>query len=319
VSRSHEALGRVSSVDVRQLWPHEERDFTPWLLENSEVLEAALGIDIELHRREERIGDFSLDIIGRDLSSDAPLIIENQLEPSDHRHLGQLLTYASGSDAGTIVWIARSFSEPHRSALDWLNAHTGDGIRFFGIEIRAIRVDDSRPAPVLEVVARPNDWERRVASSTKPLSRRMELYREFWDRYLAIARSKGWTTARTPQAQSWIAQPSGLSGVLISSAFTKQGLASEIYLDVGDAERNLSRFEKLKEQHEAFEAAYGGVLEWQDLPEKKACRIVEYLPDVSIEAEEQWTAYLDWLADRHGRLRAALLTLGGVNRAVGEG
>jgi len=187
MSASGGGFGEVSSVDLRQLWPHEERDFTPWLLENSVLLERALGIDIELHHREERIGDFSLDIIGRDLSSDAPLIIENQLEPSDHRHLGQLLTYASGSDAGTIVWIARSFSEPHRSALDWLNTHTSDGIRFFGIEIRAIRVDDSRPAPVLEVVARPNDWERRVASSTKPLSPKMELYREFWDRYLTVA------------------------------------------------------------------------------------------------------------------------------------
>jgi hypothetical protein len=318
MSGDDERLGRVSSVDVRHIWPHEERDFTPWLLEHSKVLEQALGIDIELHHREERIGDFSLDIIGRDLSSDAPLIIENQLEPSDHRHLGQLLTYASGSDAGTIVWIARSFSEPHRSALDWLNAHTSDGIRFFGIEIRAIRVDDSRPAPVLEVVARPNDWERRVASSTKPLSPKMELYREFWDRYLAIARAKGWTTARTPQAQSWIAQPSGLSGVLISAAFTRQGLASEIYFDVGDADRNLNRFERLQEQREAFEAAYGRTLEWQDLPEKKACRVVEYLPDVAIEDHQDWTDHLEWLTDRHARLRSALLELGGVNRAVGE-
>ncbi len=311
-------LGTINNVDLRQLWPHEERDFTPWLLENSEMLERALGIDIELHQREERIGDFSLDIIGRDLSSDAPLIIENQLEPSDHRHLGQLLTYASGSDAGTIVWVARSFSEPHRSALDWLNAHTSDGIRFFGIEIRAIRVDDSRPAPVFEVVARPNDWERRVASSTKPTSPRMELYREFWGRYLSIARSKGWTTARTPQAQSWIAQPSGLSGVLISAAFGKQGLASEIYFDVGDAERNLSRFERLREQQESFDASYGAPLEWQELPERKACRVVEYLADASIDDEAKWSDYLEWLTQRHGRLRDALTGLGGVNRAVGE-
>jgi hypothetical protein len=317
MSASGGGFGEVSSVDLRQLWPHEERDFTPWLLENSVLLERALGIDIELHHREERIGDFSLDIIGRDLSSDAPLIIENQLEPSDHRHLGQLLTYASGSDAGTIVWIARSFSEPHRSALDWLNTHTSDGIRFFGIEIRAIRVDDSRPAPVLEVVARPNDWERRVASSTKPLSPKMELYREFWDRYLTVARSQGWTTARTPQAQSWIAQPSGLSGVLISAAFGKQGLASEIYFDVGDAERNLSRFESLRSQQSDFESSYGGALEWQDLPERKACRVVEYLPDASIDDESKWPAYLDWLTDRHGRLRGALAALGGVNQAVG--
>ena len=97
-----------------------------------------------------------------------PLIVENQIEQSDHRHLGQLLTYAAGADAGTVVWVTKGFRDEHRVALDWLNEHTGEEIRFFGLVVRALQVGDSLPAPLLEVVVQPNDWQKTVRRAAAP-------------------------------------------------------------------------------------------------------------------------------------------------------
>ncbi|MBM2822711.1 MAG: hypothetical protein HW413_1457 [Thermoleophilia bacterium] len=126
-----EALGKVDWLDIRAVWPNEATSFTPWLLDNADVLGDTLGLEIQLEEAEHSVGGFSLDLIGRDLTHEARLIVENQIEQSDHGHLGQLLTYTAGTDAATIVWIARGFRDEHRVALDWLNEHTGEDIRFF--------------------------------------------------------------------------------------------------------------------------------------------------------------------------------------------
>jgi hypothetical protein len=313
------ALGELREVDVRELWQHEERDFTPWLMANKHHLERALGVDIELDEREQSVGPFELDIIGRKLADNSVLLVENQLGGSDHRHLGQLLTYAGGVSASTVVWIATSFNEQHRSALEWLNDHTAESVGFFGIELRAIRIDESRPAPIFDVVVRPNDWERSVAAAKSPgLSKRQELYRSFWSRYLDVARERGWTTAQSAQPQSWIAVPSGLSGLGVNAAFGGQRLAAELYFSGSDGERNLRRMRSLQDERERFEQHYGAALEWQDLEGRLACRIVEYLEDADILDEDRWDEYLAWVIDRHTRLRRALDDLGGPARAVGE-
>lgn len=316
---SADGFGQVRAVDVRELWQHEERDFTPWLLNNKDRLEAALGLDIELDAREHAVGGFELDLIGRDTSDGSPIIIENQLAGSDHRHLGQLLTYAGGVEASTVIWIATSFTEPHRSAMEWLNAHTVETVSFFAIELRAIRIDDSRPAPIFDVVVRPNDWERRVATvRSAGLSERQELFVAFWAAFLAVARDRGWTAARSPQPQQWTATPSGISGLTINGSFGRRGLSAELYFQHPDADRNLSRFRSLLAQQDRFEASYGGALDWQELEGRRACRIADYLPDASIEDRDHWDGCLAWLVDRHGRLRTALDALGGTAVAVGE-
>jgi len=141
------ALGRLELVDPRLVWKNEAYDLTPWLLENSELLGEALGIDLEFEAAEHPVGGFSLDLVGRDITNDAVLVVENQLEGTDHSHLGQVLTYAAGTAASTIVWIATSFREEHRQALDWLNENTGEDTHFFGIEIQVGQIGDSARAP----------------------------------------------------------------------------------------------------------------------------------------------------------------------------
>jgi len=160
------ALGRLTPVDPRGVWVNEARDLTPWLLANWDHLANALGIELELTASEHPVGGFSLDLVGRDLTHDSVLMVENQLEGSDHGHLGQLVTYAAGTGAATIVWIATTFREEHRQALDWLNEHTYPDIRLFGIQLEVVKIGDSLPAPVLHVVSQPNDWQKRVRSAT---------------------------------------------------------------------------------------------------------------------------------------------------------
>ena len=158
-------LGRLTSVDLREIWTSESGDFTPWLAseENLTVLGDTLDLELELEAQEKAVGPFRADILCRDMGSNALVLIENQLERTDHGHLGQLLTYASGLEAATIVWIAGRFNEEHRATLDWLNAITEERFRFFGLEVELWRIGSSLAAPKFNIVSKPNDWSRSVA------------------------------------------------------------------------------------------------------------------------------------------------------------
>ena len=148
-------LGRIEHIDAREVWPHEAHDLTPWLLDNAEILGEVLKLDIELNEAEHPVGSFSLDLIGRDLTNGCVLIVENQLEQTDHGHLGQLLTYAAGTDAGTVVWVSPSFRDEHREALDLLNDLGADRVRFFGVELGVIKIGDSAPPRTCRCVLSP--------------------------------------------------------------------------------------------------------------------------------------------------------------------
>ena len=161
-------LSRLRVVPVREVWRHEAHDFTQWMLDNADVLADVLGMDLELEAAEHPVGGFSLDLIGREVATGHVVIVENQLERSDHTHLGQILTYAGGTNPQTIVWCAPAFTEPHRAAIDWLNEHTDEETRFFAVEVAAVQIDDSRPAPMFKLVAQPNDWAKQVHVETTP-------------------------------------------------------------------------------------------------------------------------------------------------------
>jgi hypothetical protein len=158
-------LGRLEQVDPRTVWKSEAGDLTPWVIEHLDLLAISLGIEIVPVEREKRVGSFALDVLGEDVAG-RPVIVENQLEPTDHAHLGQLLVYASGLGAAIVIWLTPSFRDEHRSALDWLNERTDDGVYFFGVELGVVRIDGSPPAPIFRVVARPNDWQKAVKSGT---------------------------------------------------------------------------------------------------------------------------------------------------------
>ena len=162
-------LGRIEKAGLREAWPHEAADLTPWLGDHVSELGAALGLELELQSSEAPVGTLSLDLLARDTGTNRTVIIENQLEPTDHDHLGKLLTYAGGYDANVIVWVARNFRDEHRQALDWLNQHTDDDTEFFGVVVEVWKIDGSRPAPHFNMVAAPNEWRREAVESSGPL------------------------------------------------------------------------------------------------------------------------------------------------------
>src|SRR6267143_5357689 len=165
-------LGRLERIDLRDIWTSEAADFTPWLAqsENLEVLATTLGIEqLELEAQEKLIGPFRADILCKDIGSDQWVLIENQLERTDHLHLGQLLTYAAGLQAVTIVWIAAKFTEEHRATLDWLNKITDDSIRFFGLEVKLWRIGASPAAPSFDIVSKPNNWSQSVKQAARAI------------------------------------------------------------------------------------------------------------------------------------------------------
>ena len=200
------AVGRLERVDARTVWAHEERDFTPWLLAHADYLGEALGIDLEMEAAEHRVGPFELDLLGRDLANGAVLIAENQLAPTDHGHLGQLLTYAAGTDAGTIIWIATHVGEQHRQAIDWLNQRTDEETSFWAVELELLRIGTSVPAPHFKVVAAPNEWQksaRKIGQAAKSGGGKAVLYAAFWPKLIERlnAERPDWTRRSPDGAQ----------------------------------------------------------------------------------------------------------------------
>ena len=186
------SLGRLEPVAVREVWPNEESDFTPWLAEpeNLGVLADALGMSLEFVAREEKVGPYSADILCRDPNDQTKVVVENQLGQTDHDHLGKLLTYAAHFNARVLVWVARTFTDQHRAALDWLNEVSETGTRFFGLEIELWKIGDSVPAPKFNVVARPNDWTRDgVDAAALTDTQRMQL--AFWEGFTEFVSRKG--------------------------------------------------------------------------------------------------------------------------------
>lgn len=156
------SFGRVEDVAVREAFAHEAFNLTPWLAHNLDRLSDEIGIKLDLEGTEVKVGGFAADILARDVVQDRLVLVENQLETSDHTHLGQIMTYLAGLDASIMIWIAPSFREPHLAAIHWLNRHTDDSFAFFAVRLRVVRIGASEMAPLFEAVEKPNDWERQV-------------------------------------------------------------------------------------------------------------------------------------------------------------
>jgi hypothetical protein len=230
-------LGRLERIDLREYWKKEDTEFTPWLAkeENIELLSEAIEIELEVQNQEESVGPFRADILCKDTTSDHFVLIENQLERTDHTHLGQLMTYAAGLDAVTIIWIAQKFTEEHRAALDWLNRITDETFNFFGIEIELYRIGDSPAAPMFNIVAKPNDWSKLVkkSASTQNLTDVKILQQEFWQglkSYLETEKSS--FKMQNPAPQHWTNIALGKSDFNLSATVnSREGLIS-IWLNI---------------------------------------------------------------------------------------
>lgn len=292
-------LGMIDSVDVRIRWRNEEADFTPWLAEEAhlQILGDAIGLDLELEGTEVPIGSFRADILARD-NDGRTVIIENQLNKTDHKHLGQLITYASGIDARIVIWICREVTDEHRQAVDWLNEMTVADVAFFACEIELWKIDDSRPAPRFNVVASPNDWSKSVKSgpNVKSLSSTKAGHLEFWNALKEyMTNSETDLRLRTPRPQHWYSIAIGRSKFHLSLTTNTQvkRLGCELYIRGKLAKL---AFGKLIEDREAIEDVLGG-LEWQELPDGQDCRIIQYR-DGDSKNKHVWPDLHEWMKER---------------------
>lgn len=298
-------LGRLERVDLRTAWIGEARAFTPWLAspDNISLLGEAIGIELEVDSQEKDVGPFRADILCRDTVNNHFVLIENQLERTDHAHLGQLLTYAAGLEAVTIVWIASRFTDEHRAALDWLNNGTNTGINFFGIEIELWRIGSSPMAPKFNVVSQPNDWSKAVrqqasSSQSTPMTEFQRLHLEFWTQFRQFLEDRG-SPIRTqrPSTDHWTDVAVGRSNFHLSAtnAMRDNNSAVSLILSGPDAKPHfkliqLRHRDVVEERMSPF-----GPAEWRLLPGRKVSTI-KIARASTPSNPATWPALNEWMA-----------------------
>lgn len=293
-------FGILKKVDIKEIWKNEASEFTVWLCNNLSTLGDVLEMELELEKREADVGELSLDILARDIGRNRLVVIENQFGRTDHKHLGQLLTYAAGYDSSAVVWIAEELREEHRQTLDWLNQNTTENIEFYGVVIEVIQIDNSRPAYNFKLVAFPNEWRKTNISSGTQISEKREAYRLYFQNLIDALRAKNFTNAQKGQPQSWYSFSSGLQGgITYSNSFAQGGrVRAEIYIDRGDTKLNKDLFDKLLESKDDLEKEYGEPLEWERLDSKRASKIAIYRPGSIEEDEKALDEIKDWSIEK---------------------
>jgi hypothetical protein len=295
-------LGRFNAVDLRNIWTSEDKHFTPWLAqpENLELLGEALGMELELEAQEKDVGPFRADLLCKNTAEeDSWVVIENQLEKTDHKHLGQLLTYGAGLHAKTIVWISAQFSEEHRAAIDWLNRMVNGSVRFFGIEIELWKIGDSAAAPRFNVVSKPNDWEATVENARDAIgadegNRSQKLRRRYWSAFREYLREHHSSLRpQKPSQENWYSFGVGSSRAHTNALLITRSsnIAVELRMNTDDAK---DIYRELYEQKDAIETAIGAPLDWREMPDRKASRIVLFRSADGYN-EESWPEQFAWL------------------------
>lgn len=306
------SLGRMKRVELRDIWKSEPQGFTPWLArdENLELLADTVGLDLELESQEKGVGPFKADLVCKDTANGTTVLIENQLEKTDHVHLGQLLTYAAGLDAITIVWVAQRFTDEHRAALDWLNEHTAEKISFFGLEIELWQIGDSPVAPKFNIVCKPNDWTKEGAAATSggggELTATRKLNLEYWTalRERLLARNS-FIKPQRPLPQNWTNFALGRSNLhLVAMVNTRDSRIAAYMTCIGPNAKQ--HYAALHEQKAAIENDLGEPLVWSELPDRKESQLRIVLENVDVEDRKKWPQQHDWLIGKLEKLHKAL-------------
>lgn len=282
-------LGTLKEItDLRSIWAHEALNFTPWVAENVDLLGDAVGLDITVDETESSVGNFNVDIYASETGTDRKIIIENQLEDTDHDHLGKLITYASGKGAEVVIWVVKHAREEHKAAVEWLNNHTDENIGFFLCEIKLFQIGDSQIAPSFTVVERPNDWAKEIkkTSTANPThQQRLEYWQAFNDYAFKDATFSKEFNKRKPTTDHWMDFSIGSSACHIGVTQIRKTNSIGVELYIND---DKELFNSIHNHKDDVEKIMGFALDWRELPERKASRIiVEKLANLDDQAE--WT------------------------------
>jgi hypothetical protein len=299
-------IGKLERVPLRQVWEHEAYDFTQWLQDHIEVLNEALGLTLVNVDREQAAGSFSIDLVAED-EGGGKVIIENQLEKSNHDHLGKLITYLVSMGAKAAIWIVSEPRPEHVAAITWLNESNSS--QFYMLKVEAVRIGDSLPAALFTQIVGPSEESRSVGQAKKEFAERYEIRHRWWTQL--IERSIKFTKLHahiTPGEYTWIGTSSGMRGLNLNYVVTQDDCSVELYIDRGkDAQaENESIFDQLAAHQAQIEQTFGSVLSWQRLDGKRACRIRFTLAGGYRSPEESWPELQDRVAQAMERLDRAL-------------
>ena len=293
-------LGKLEEVDIRELWKHEQYDFSEWLSkeENIEMLSDEIGLTLTEINKEVFVGSYRCDLVAKDETTGIKVIIENQLEATNHDHLGKIITYASGLDANVVIWIVKEAREEHRSAVEWLNNKTTKDISFFLIEIHAYKIGDSFPAPKFVIVEKPNDFVKIANTSidSGELSKAQAERLNFWNRFneVLISRNKPFNV-RKATTDHWYDVALGTSEAQISITLVNKTNSIGIEIYIND---NKELFDKLHSLSEEIQNELGFSMDWQRLDNKKASRIIYYIGGLDFDNHENYDELINEVMDK---------------------
>lgn len=297
-------LGILRTVTPRTKWITEARDFTPWLAENLDELGKSVGIELELENIEVACGPFSADILAKDTANGQFVVIENQLERTDHDHLGKLITYASVLDATTIIWTATEFTPEHKKALDWLNDHTSENISLYGVQIELWQIDESRPALKFNVICKPNIAVRQANRSinNEDLSDNRRFQLEFWTKFRdKLALTRAIPSLQTPRPQYWFDITLGKTNIHLSNTCNtnENTVGIRVYIGSRIAETMLPFLESKRDE---IENEIGESLNWNPNPENRD-KVITLLHSTNFQNDEQIENSLEWLVEKTIKFR----------------
>jgi len=303
-------IGKLEPVPIRELWKHEETSFSAWLEENIDVLSEAIGVQLSDPKREISAGDFQCDLVAEDGNGDR-VIIENQLEATNHDHLGKVLTYITNLDAKAAIWISTSPRPEHIRAIQWLNEITPDNIAFYLVRLAAYRIAGHEDAaPLFTVIVGPSAEAKSFGKEKKELAERHILRLKFWGQLLERAKQKGVLlhSQRSPGKESWISAGAGMqAGVSFTYvAWMTDETAVELYIDTGDKDENKRIFNALFAKKQEIEKSFGSPLSWERLDDKRGSRVRYVIKEGGLTDESKWPTMQDAMIGAMDRLSKAL-------------
>ena len=300
-------IGKIERVSLREVWKHEAKDFTQWIQDNIDVVNDVIDLNLSNPEREQAAGSFNIDIVAEDEAGN-PVIIENQLEKSDHDHLGKVITYLVAMGAKTAIWIVSNPRPEHIAAITWLNESSA--ANFYLLKIEAIQIADSLPAPLLTVIVGPSEEGKEVGKAKKEMAERYIIREKFWTQLLDLSKQKTKLHANiSPTQHNWLGTSAGKQGIGYNYALRKNEAQVELYIDRGKekGEENKEIFDKLFHHKDKIEDTFNESLNWERLEGKRACRISKRITVGGYrDKEEKWPEIHEAMVDSMTRLEKSL-------------